>query len=91
MFFLALAYLIAGAFPVAVAFVKGLSMERADNKMTLEKFVIIFPEKYPGQWPNIASQHPYQYLVETENVAKAFDVPLLRGLPEKQKKRKGTR
>ena len=85
------AYLIAGAFPVAVAFVKGLSMESADKKMTLEKFVIIFPEKYPGQWPNIASQYPYQYLVKTKDVAKAFGVPLLRGLPEKQKKREDTR
>ena len=84
-------YLVAGAFPVAVAFVKGLSMERADKKITLEKSVIIIPEKYPEQWPSVASKYLYQYLVKTKDVAKAFGVPLLRELPEKQKRRKDTR
>ena len=71
------AYLIAGAFPVAVAFVKGLSMESADNKMTFEKFVSIYQEEHPYL--------VYQYLATTEDVAKAFGIPLLRGLPEKHK------
>ena len=81
-------YLVAGAFPVAVAFVKGLSMERADKKMTFEKLANIYPEENPYT-PDRFIAH--QYLVKTKDVAKAIDVPLLRGLPEKQKKREDTR
>ena len=84
-------YLVAGAFPVAAAFVKGLSMERVDKKITLEKSFIIIPEKYPEQWPRAASKYPYQYIVKTKDVAEAFGVPLLRELPETQKRWKDTR
>ena len=82
-------YLVAGAFPVAVAFVKGLSMERADKKMTFEKLASIYnPEEYPQVYNQFIH---HQYLVKTKDAAKAFGVPLLRELPEKQKRRKDTR
>ena len=78
------AYLIAGAFPVAVAFVKGLSMERVDKKMTFEKLASIY--NHPKD-PFIT----HQYLVKPEDMAKAFGVSILRELPEKQRRRKDTR
>ena len=76
-------YLVAAAFPVAAAFVKGLSMERADKKMTFKKLASIYSQK---DYPKVYHQFIYhQYLVKTEDVVKTFGMPLLRGLPEKQK------
>ena len=77
-------YLILSAFPVAVAFMKGLSMERADKKMTFEKLASIY--NHPKD-PFIT----HQYLVKPEDMAKAFGVSILRELPEKQRRRKDTR
>ena len=80
-----IAYLIAGTIPVVVAFVKGLTMERADKKMTFEKLTTLYSEEHPS----IAYRFiAHQYLVKTKDVAKVFDAPLLRGLPEKRKSQK---
>ena len=71
-------YIIIGMFPAVVAFAKAVTMKRVDKTITFEKFT----SKYTYE------EHPYNtyfYLVKTENVAKVFDVPILRGLRERQK------
>ena len=70
-----ISYLLIGAFPVMVAFAKGLSMERVDKKMNFKKLTRLYTYK----------EHPYMtysYLVKTGNMVNFFDEPLLRGIIE---------
>ena len=72
---LLIAYLFAGAFPVAAAFAKGISSstETVDKSMTFEKLTSIYTYE----------EHPYMtdfYLVKTENMEKFFNTPLMRSL-----------
>ena len=75
------AYLFIGAFPVVLAFAKGVSMPWVHNEMTLQRFLI---EKIqPPSYSNLDNYNSY-YLAKTVNVRHIFTIPLLRGLPEVQ-------
>ncbi len=71
-------YLLIGAFPVVVAFVKSItpSTPRANKNMTFEELTRIYT------WED----HPYvtyPCLVRRDKVLHIFDIPLMRGLPYK--------
>ena len=68
-------YLIIGAFPITVAFVNGLLMERVNKGITFEKLTSLYTYE----------EKPYMtfyYLVKTENATKIFGSPFLRNLPK---------
>ena len=74
-------YLIIGALPVAVAFVKGImpSTERPDKNMSFEKLTSIYTYE----------EHPYMtfsYLVSVSDMKKVWGIPILRDRTELERR-----